>query len=224
LRFAHIMPVENREGFDVAGVYVFALGREQTAAIGQNAAHTSEELCQNEPQERKVFEVTKSLGGAPAAIDHITAHLCSKVRVFLTELAEGVSNYRSMHNLTEQVEHQYHGRFLIELIQNAHDALGGGSSGRIHIRFEQSDSEHGTLFVANDGEPFSRSNFERISALGQSDKDPQKSIGNKGIGFRSVLELTDCPEFIRAKALAVRFWAATALRSDLQRSGLWLNR
>lgn len=205
MRFAHIMPVENREGFDVAGVYVFALGREQTAAIGQNAAHTSEELCQNEPQERKVFEVTKSLGGAPAAIDHITAHLCSKVRVFLTELAEGVSNYRSMHNLTEQVEHQYHGRFLIELIQNAHDALGGGSSGRIHIRFEQSDSEHGTLFVANDGEPFSRSNFERISALGQSDKDPQKSIGNKGIGFRSVLELTDCPEIYSRQSVGSPF-------------------
>lgn len=142
-----------------------------------------------------MFEVTKSLSGTPVAIDHITAHLCSKVRVFLTEVAEGVSNYRSMHNLTEQVEHQYHGRFLIELIQNAHDALGehpGG--GRIHIRFDRSDSEHGTLFVANDGEPFSRSNFERISALGQSDKDPQTSIGNKGIGFRSVLELTDCPE------------------------------
>lgn len=142
-----------------------------------------------------MFEVAKSLGGTPAAIDHITGHLCSKVRVFLTEVAEGVSNYRSMHNLTEQVEHQYHGRFLIELIQNAHDALGEHpGSGRIHIRFERDDSEHGTLLVANDGEPFSRSNFERISALGQSDKDPQKSIGNKGIGFRSILELTDRPE------------------------------
>ena len=142
-----------------------------------------------------MFEVAKSLGGTTAAIDHITRHLCSKVRVFLTEVAEGVSNYRSMHNLTEQVEHQYHGRFLIELIQNAHDALAEHPCrGRIHIRFEQGDSEHGTLLVANDGEPFSRSNFEKISALGQSDKDPQKSIGNKGIGFRSVLELTDRPE------------------------------
>lgn len=153
-----------------------------------------------------MFEVTKSLGGTPSATEHITALLCSKVRVFLTELAEGVSNYRSMHNLTEQVEHQYHGRFLIELIQNAHDALGESSSrGRIHIRFEHSDSEHGTLLVANDGEPFSRSNFERISALGQSDKDPQKSIGNKGIGFRSVLELTDSPEIYSRQSTSSPF-------------------
>lgn len=140
-----------------------------------------------------MFEVAEPLGGTPAAADHISEHLCSKVRVFLAEVAEGVSNYRSMHNLTEQVEHQYHGRFLIELIQNAHDAL-GDAGGRIDVRFDQEDSEHGSLLVANDGEPFSRSNFEKISALGQSDKDPQKSIGNKGIGFRSVLELTDCPE------------------------------
>lgn len=140
-----------------------------------------------------MLEVAEPVGGLPAAADHVSEHLCSKVRVFLAEVAEGVSNYRSMHNLTEQVEHQYHGRFLIELIQNAHDALGAGG-GRIELRFEQDGSDHGSLLVANDGEPFSRSNFEKISALGQSDKDPQKSIGNKGIGFRSVLELTDSPE------------------------------
>lgn len=140
-----------------------------------------------------MLKVAEPLESTPVAADHISEHLCSKVRVFLAEVAEGVSNYRSMHNLTEQVEHQYHGRFLIELIQNAHDAL-GKAGGKIEIRFDQEDSEHGSLLVANEGEPFSRSNFEKISALGQSDKDPQKSIGNKGIGFRSVLELTDCPE------------------------------
>ena len=46
-----------------------------------------------------------------------------EIRSFLDELSNGTSRYRSLHNLTEQVEHQYHGRFLIELIQNAHDAL-----------------------------------------------------------------------------------------------------
>lgn len=154
-----------------------------------------------------MLEVTQTIGGTSVAMDHITEHLCSKVRVFLTEIAEGVSNYRSMHNLTEQVEHQYHGRFLIELIQNAHDALGESSGqGRIYIRFDKNDSEHGSLLVANDGEPFSWSNFEKVSALGQSDKDPQKSIGNKGIGFRSVLELTDCPEiYSRQNASSLLF-------------------
>ncbi len=128
-------------------------------------------------------------------VEDLTA---AKIRTFLFEVAEGVSNYRSLHSLTEQVEHQYHGRFLIELIQNAHDALHEQPAldelARIAIILDLEDSTHGTLLVANDGKPFTRSNFERLSQLGQSDKDPQKSIGNKGLGFRSVLEVSDRPE------------------------------
>lgn len=54
---------------------------------------------------------------------YVVAATSGKIRTFLYELAEGTSNYRSLHSLTEQVEHQYHGRFIVELIQNAHDAL-----------------------------------------------------------------------------------------------------
>lgn len=135
--------------------------------------------------------------GHPAAA-HIAELTGAKVRVFLSEVAEGVSNYRSMHSLTQQVEHQYHGRFLIELLQNAHDTFTEDASAacknRVEIVFDPMDSEHGSLLVANDGAPFSPSDFERLSQLGQSDKDPQKSIGNKGIGFRGVLEISAAPE------------------------------
>lgn len=134
---------------------------------------------------------------ARSAQAHISGMTAAKVRIFLSEIAEGVSNYRSMHSLTQQVEHQYHDRFLIELLQNAHDALGplqNDDGNRIAVVFMPDDSEHGSLLVANDGEPFSHSNFERLSQLGQSDKNPEKSIGNKGIGFRSVLEISERPE------------------------------
>ncbi|VWC77472.1 hypothetical protein BLA39750_00977 [Burkholderia lata] len=134
----------------------------------------------------------------PTAHSHISELTGAKVRIFLSEVAEGVSNYRSMHSLTQQVEHQYHGRFLIELLQNAHDALAEAPHGvdghRVEIIFDPADSPNGSLLVANDGQSFSPSNFERLSQLGQSDKDPEKSIGNKGIGFRSVLEITETPE------------------------------
>jgi len=122
----------------------------------------------------------------------------SKLRSFLYELAEGVTNYRTVHSLTEQVQHQYHGRFAIELIQNAYDALARASRadrgmGRIELRLVP-DRAFGTLYVANDGSPFSESNFVSVSQLGQSDKSPETSIGNKGIGFRSVLEICDRPQ------------------------------
>jgi hypothetical protein len=142
-----------------------------------------------------------------AQVEALTA---AKIRTFLFEVAEEVSNYRSLHSLTEQVEHQYHGRFLIELIQNAHDALHEEPTreqpARIAIVLDLQDSTHGTLLVANDGNPFTRSNFEQLSQLGQSDKDPQKSIGNKGLGFRSVLEVSDRPEvYSRASAGSAQF-------------------
>jgi len=121
-----------------------------------------------------------------------------EIRSFLDELSNGTSRYRSLHNLTEQVEHQYHGRFLIELIQNAHDALFEvgvmETPQRIEIVLADDEHPHGALYIANDGQPFTPSNFKALSNLGQSDKDPQKSIGNKGIGFRSVLEITKAPE------------------------------
>jgi hypothetical protein len=79
----------------------------------------------------------------------------SKIRSFLYELAEGTSTYRGLHSLTEQVEHQYHGRFIVELIQNAHDALPPlGRNRKAPARIEivlKEDGRYGTLYVANDG-------------------------------------------------------------------------
>ena len=135
-----------------------------------------------------------------------------EIRTFLDELANGTSNYKSLHNLTEQVEHQYHGRFLIELIQNAHDALfdiekqkadedTSEDKGRIKIVVSD-EPPFGALYVANDGFPFTESNFDKLTRFGQSDKDPEKHIGNKGIGFRSVLEIAREPEIYSRKEKA----------------------
>ena len=80
------------------------------------------------------FEKTRASVDALAHISELTG---AKVRIFLYEVAEGVSNYRSMHSLTQQVEHQYHGRFLIELVQNSHDAFSeqlSGTGNRIRDR------------------------------------------------------------------------------------------
>jgi hypothetical protein len=143
----------------------------------------------------------------PAAVT-VAETTDSTIRTFFYQLSERNTAYRSLHSLTQQIEHQYHGRFLIELIQNAHDALGplmttARNSSRIEICLKPGDKpeDYGTLYVANDGEPFSLSNFNSLSQLGQSDKDPQKSIGNKGIGFRSVLEITDAPSIFSRSAL-----------------------
>ena len=130
-----------------------------------------------------------------------------EIQTFLDELCNGTSNYRSVHNLTWQVKHQYHGRFLIELIQKAHDALFESYVSdftKDRLVLVEDEHPHGSLYVANDGQPFTSSNFFALSKLGQSNKDPQNSIGNKGIGFRSVLEITKDPEIYSRKDMKVR--------------------
>lgn len=161
--------------------------------------------------DHKAVKVYQNTGETPFGYsDTVIQKTIGEIRTFLDELVNGTSNYKSLHNLTEQVEHQYHGRFLVELIQNAHDALleiekqkankdAPEDDGRIEIVITD-EPPFGALYVANDGSPFTEPNFNNLSRFGQSDKDPEKHIGNKGIGFRSVLEITQKPEIFSREA------------------------
>ena len=102
---------------------------------------------------------------------------------------------RSVSAFTEQITHEYEDRFLVELIQNAYDAQPPGErGGRVHVRLDESEPEHATVYVANTGSGFSRSNFYALTTVAQSSKPPGEGIGNKGVGFRSVLQVCDAPE------------------------------
>lgn len=120
----------------------------------------------------------------------------SQVRSFLDELKNGTTNYRAIASLGDQVAQEYRGRAVLELLQNAHDVLAFASSDdprRISFVLNSSP-EQPELLISNSGRPFRREDFSGICQLGQSPKDPNESVGNKGLGFRSVLELTTRPE------------------------------
>ncbi|MEE1752176.1 sacsin N-terminal ATP-binding-like domain-containing protein [Streptomyces sp. SP18CS02] len=89
----------------------------------------------------------------------------------------------------------YAGRFLLELLQNGHDAHPRDrGDGHVHVLLDEGEGPHGTLYVANGGTPFLWEKVERVCKLAQSDKRVGEGIGNKGLGFRSVLEITESPE------------------------------
>lgn len=89
----------------------------------------------------------------------------------------------------------YGGRFLYELVQNAYDAQPrGGRNGRIHVLLDPDAEDHGTLYVANTGAPFDSEDFRAICEIAQSSKRPGEGIGNKGVGFKSVLAISEWPE------------------------------
>lgn len=95
----------------------------------------------------------------------------------------------------------YRGRALYELLQNADDA-----QAKKAVFVLSSDG----LAFAHDGRWFTVANFRSL-ADGWSDKDPNQCIGHKGLGFRSVLDMTPAPHLVkidRQQFFAVKFsWA-----------------
>ena len=113
----------------------------------------------------------------------------------------------------ESCTKDYHGRELLELLQNADDA-GFEYEGpcRVEIHLSQAG-----LCIANTGKPFGP---DGVISLLISDNSPKKTgrakyIGNKGLGFRSILGWSPCP-FILSGELRLGF--------DGDRASSWLDR
>jgi len=113
--------------------------------------------------------------------DWLKERLEERRQVFLSDPDELIASY----NREKSHESGYHGRELIELIQNADDA-GIDYTGPNKLLIKLTDFG---LFVANTGVPFSP---RGIKSLMVSDNSPKqllrtKCIGYKGLGFRSIL-------------------------------------
>ncbi|XVV00846.1 sacsin N-terminal ATP-binding-like domain-containing protein [Actinosynnema sp. CA-248983] len=94
---------------------------------------------------------------------------------------------------------EYAGRFLLELLQNAHDTHPADRhDGRITIVVDADEGAHGVVYVANDGTPFTHQSMAGLCKLARSPKQVGQGIGHKGVGFRSVLPVCTWPEIYSA--------------------------
>ena len=111
----------------------------------------------------------------------------------------GVDHIKSSAGHLSQVGSDYQGRVLYELLQNAVDR----AESKIVVRVTEN-----ALFVANDGkkftynsnhdykngesnsEVFKRYDFQSLCSISTSNKTAVESIGNKGVGFKSVYALS----------------------------------
>ena len=89
----------------------------------------------------------------------------------------------------------YRGRLVYELLQNADDAMADGSSKQDRVSFLVTDHE---LWIANSGRPLTDDDIQGLCGLGASSKVDARgtrraSIGHKGLGFKSVLEISEAP-------------------------------
>ena len=84
----------------------------------------------------------------------------------------------------------YAHRQLFELVQNSADALVGSGRGRILIRLTPTH-----LYCADEGRPIDEDGVRALMFSHLSSKRGTAEIGRFGLGFKSVLGVTDTPEF-----------------------------
>jgi hypothetical protein len=84
-------------------------------------------------------------------------------------------------NREVELTKEYNGRQILELLQNADDA----ESKEVSLKFETKERK---LTIANKGEhPFTVDGIKSLMQANLSTKKGKKYIGNKGLGFRSIL-------------------------------------
>ncbi len=96
----------------------------------------------------------------------------------------------SLYNSEQKTVHEYHGRELLELLQNADDAGVDFGPNKALIELRRDG-----LCVANTGVSFSTAGVRSLMISDRSPKqlDRNRYVGNRGLGFRSVLNWTNSP-------------------------------
>jgi hypothetical protein len=135
--------------------------------------------------------------------DWIKQKLETLRQTYLSEVRRITGDYNRAMGSTKE----YHGRQLLELLQNADDEAENTKDPSVLIRLEEN-----RLVIANNGQPFSE---QGVLSLMYSDNSPkikrQKKIGYKGLGFRAILNWSNSIwiksgqfslEFSRQKAIS----------------------
>lgn len=141
---------------------------------------------------------------ATDVIDRIVEQNLGVYRAASSRLQEDVSQ-------EAQVASDYRGRLVYELLQNADDAMADGTAGSDRVSFLVTDHE---LWIANSGRPLTDDDVQGLCGLGASSKVDARgkrraSIGHKGLGFKSVLEITSAPA-VHSRTFSFELGAAHA--------------
>ncbi|WP_162845504.1 sacsin N-terminal ATP-binding-like domain-containing protein [Labilibaculum antarcticum] len=109
-------------------------------------------------------------------IEGVKALIKENVATYKISTKRIISDYRGEKGFTEA----YNGRQLLELLQNADDA----KTDEVLISLNK---EKQLLTISNNGNPFDLKGLQSLMLANTSSKNKKEFIGNKGLGFRSIL-------------------------------------
>lgn len=119
-------------------------------------------------------------------MNSIKTFLENQINLTLDEYRTRPERMISDFNREVELMSDYNGRQLYELLQNCDDAK--AKSVLIEV-----DEDKKTFIIANDGnEPFDEKGFNSLLISNLTSKVKKTYIGNKGLGFRSIISWADC--------------------------------
>lgn len=113
----------------------------------------------------------------------ISKEIDTRKKIYKTSPSDMISAY----NREIETEKEYNGRQLLELLQNADDE----NSDEVLIKL---DTKKNLLTISNRGvdcSPFSYEGIRSLMISNLSSKTSKKFIGNKGLGFRSIINWSE---------------------------------
>ncbi len=118
-----------------------------------------------------------------------------KIRHLVSAIQNNARSHREVQNASRLIQTDHNERFAIELVQNANDqairaASNPAEARALEVKIVWRD---GLLAVLNQGRGFDTAGLRAITSLALSDKTEAELIGNKGVGFKAVYEISDEP-------------------------------
>ena len=130
---------------------------------------------------------------------------------FIEEARNSPILLNDLSNMEKYIAESYSGRSLIELIQNADDAMSK--------RFLFKRIDDNSFLIANDGRVFDENDLMSLCRSGSSTKKrSNNNIGYRGIGFKSVVNYSELVH-INSGDIKTTF-SKTATKSELPNSSL----
>jgi hypothetical protein len=118
-----------------------------------------------------------------------------QLNVIAANIANGLEEHRELAHAADHISAEYHGRVLVELIQNGSDETTRGGLADGSLLVVRSTE---LLAVFNQGSPLTDTGLKALTSVALGNKDPSVTIGNKGLGFKAVFDVSKSPELFSA--------------------------